>query len=370
MRQYSFNRDRAVKLLKEQGYNDPEHEIDWDSYSDDIPLNEWLLNEYGIVLKGLKEHIEEIKAIQEQQKQEENKRIKEEENKLLEELKKEKAKKIIDITSFNVWREYLKAMVQSEDIHFLVGLGGGGLGKSYTTINALKKMDVDYSYLNSKVTPLALYKFLYSNKDKVILFDDILGLMDNEIIISILLSALWSATNKRIIHYETTAKVFEDLALPSSFEFTGKIIVLTNQFNLKNKYLNALKDRGFFWEFVFSYAEKIKVMKEIIRLNHDGLSFEDRQKILTFLIDNSSPATKDFSFRVLVKAYSLFKYNNDKWQQLVKSLLKDDERFSFVWAAQKNNTANASCIFENSGYGSRRTYFNILKKVKQEAGET
>ena len=224
----------------------------------------------------------------------------------------------------------------------------------------MKQLDVDYAYLNSKTTPLALYEFLYKNKDKLILFDDVIGLLDSEISVSILLSALWSATSQRIIQYNTTAKVFEEKGLPAAFEFTGKIILLTNHMNFKNKFLRALQDRGYFFEFNFSYDEKIAIMREIIQVDHKLESIK-REEVLEFMISNSCPATKNFSFRTLLKAFNLRLYN-ENWQELVKSILVEDERILFVWKSM--GIKGAWKAFMEEGYGSRATYFNIKKSLK------
>lgn len=353
--------------LKDLKVADPEKEIDWASYSPDIPIKEWLYNEYGISLTDIREQVSYVQAQDEKIRLEEQKKVKEEEQKVIEAFKKEKAKKIT-IPAFEVFRSYLKTVLESKDIHFLIGIGDGGLGKSFCTINSLKEF-TDFNnvaYLNSKTTPLALYQFLYKHKDKVILFDDIIGLLDNDVSVGILMSALWSATKQRIIHYETTAKVFYKLNLPSSFEFMGKIIILTNHLNLKSKYISALQDRGFFWEFNFGYKDKIEIMREIVKVQHEELDKEQRQEVFAFVIAESNPTTKNFSFRALIKAYNLYRYNPNTWKELVKSILKQDDAIAFVWDLMSKKIENAWQVFVDEGYGSRATFFRIKRKLECE----
>ena len=358
----SFDKEKVIALLKEQGIESDK--IDFSSYAADQPIETFLYNNYGITIKGLREQVDDAKAALEKAKLEENKLLKAQSEKLIEEIKTEKAKEIASIKSFKVFRNYIETVIKSKDIHFLVGLGSGGLGKSYCTISTLKELNIDYSYLNAKCTPLSLFEFLYRNNGKILVFDDIIGILDNEISISILMSALWSATDKRIVNYQTTAKIFTDRALPDFFEFTGKIILLTNHLNVRNKYLAALQDRGYFWEFDFSYQDKIAIMKEIVKVDHPVLTLEQRKEVLSYLVKNSSPATKNFSFRTLLKAYNLFAYNKN-WRELVRSILIDDEATLFVWKAISEKIKEAWKEFVERGFGCKATYYNIAKKLSK-----
>jgi hypothetical protein len=77
---FQFNKDKIICLLKDQGVPDPLHEIDWASYPGDIPIQDWLKNEYSIVLKesikdnrqDIKEKTEAVKQVYKEEDQGEN----------------------------------------------------------------------------------------------------------------------------------------------------------------------------------------------------------------------------------------------------------------------------------------------------------
>ena len=70
-----LNMTNVVSRLKEIGIESDL--IDFESYPGDIPLKEWLLNEYGISLTNVREQADYWKAQQEKQNKEEKEKNKE-----------------------------------------------------------------------------------------------------------------------------------------------------------------------------------------------------------------------------------------------------------------------------------------------------
>ena len=107
-------------------------------------------------------------------------------------------------------------------------------------INTIKKEKRDFVYLNTYTTPLALYKYLYDNKDKLIVLDDVMGLFNNEKTLALLKSALWEVDGKRLITMNTTSRLLE--GYPLIFEFKGQVIFLSNRIK-ENEHITALLSR-------------------------------------------------------------------------------------------------------------------------------
>lgn len=362
MAKYNYDKKKIIKLLKA---NNIEHDtIDFASYSQDIPIEEWLFNEYGIIVKSLKEKIEDSKAALELQAIQEKEQLEKETEELKSRITAEEVKHVIRIEKLNIIRNLITSTIQSSDIHFCLVTGSGGLGKSYTALSTLQaaglKSEVDYFELKSKTTPLSLYAFLYQHKDKVILLDDVMGIFDNEISLSILLSALWSSTKIRTVQYRTTSKVFEELGLTESFEFSGKIILLTNNVNFTNQFMAALRDRSFFYNLEFTYEEKLQFMGKLIEIEHEKLNFGQRKEVLNAIISLSSPATESFSFRTLLKAYSLRQFC-EEWKEMLKVILPVDAAMLFVWQCIKDKISDGWKGFILEGFGSRATFFRMKK---------
>lgn len=196
--------------------------------------------------------------------------------------------------------------------------GEGGIGKSRLVTDIIKQRKIPYAYLNTFVTPLALYKFMYRNKDKLIILDDVDGLWENRVI-ALLKAALWEVGGKRVVNWESTSSKLDDI--PLSFEFTGQIIILANKLEIKDVNIRAVVTRINHYEFKFSYGDKIEVMKEIITKPYDGLSYSEREYVLNKLIECSNENTKNFNFRTLIKAFNLYIYDMDKFDVLVKEVL-------------------------------------------------
>ena len=118
----------------------------------------------------------------------------------------------IEIVEKGLMEDYLDMAVQGKAsvlIH-----SRAGLGKTYTTLKKLEGKD--YKYNSGFASPLALYKELYEHRNKVIVLDDIEGMLKNQVAISILKAALGNGT----VSYLTTSKKLGEA--PQEFEFNRK----------------------------------------------------------------------------------------------------------------------------------------------------
>ena len=65
-----MNLNQAKQILKEKGID--LKTIDFESFPDDIPIEEWLFNEYAIELNGFNSMVEQSKAEHEESEHENN----------------------------------------------------------------------------------------------------------------------------------------------------------------------------------------------------------------------------------------------------------------------------------------------------------
>src|SRR3990167_9633619 len=145
----------------------------------------------------------------------------------------QKLKQTIIDEKFHDVRQLVKALINSKEINGLIVIGSPGLGKTTNVINELDanklKENKDYVVFTGYMTPLTLYAQLYINQDKIIVFDDIMKLFDDDKNKGFLQAALWNPKGKRIVNYGSTSNKLE---VPSKIEFKGKIIWCTNKFPL------------------------------------------------------------------------------------------------------------------------------------------
>ena len=120
--------------------------------------------------------------------------------------------------------------------------GEGGLGKSFTVLKTLKAMglvDINditpgqvvspkkvFTQIKGFSTAKNMFRTLYENNGSTIIFDDCDSILKDAIAINILKAAL-DSYDKRVITWGAEMRGDDDL--PRSFEFTGKIVFISNR---------------------------------------------------------------------------------------------------------------------------------------------
>lgn len=105
--------------------------------------------------------------------------------------------------------------------------GPGGIGKTYSVVEALKSQhykDDEYKTVKGFTTPMGLYYTLFDNKNGIIVFDDCDSAFKDQTALNILKGALDSC-ERRIISWNSS-RLPPDL--PASFEFRGRILFVSN----------------------------------------------------------------------------------------------------------------------------------------------
>jgi len=251
-------------------------------------------------------------------------------------------------------------------------LGGGGLGKTHSAINVLKTNIKNgtfiyggYRYLNTHITPLALYSLLYKHCNDVIILDDITEVFLNDVSRNILMGATWEVDGKRIVTYESS-----DLKdLPNLFEFKGAVVVIANRLP-NSAVIEAFKSRGLYHELQFTYKEKLALMSSIVKEPYKDLSLKQREKALQLLIKSSGVETKNLNFRTLIKTYNYLKYDECKAEYLIRQELEADEEILKIkeWAEQGLSTAEQTRQYQDLFHKTRRSYFRKKGLLLREMG--
>jgi len=256
-------------------------------------------------------------------------------------------------------RNFTQIVARKDGIYGMIVIGENGIGKSYNVIRALKENKIPFVFFNNFLTPLELYNILYQNSNDLILFDDTCNLLSNPISISILKSAMFSNSETRILHYETTSP---KRTAPSSFIFKGAVIFLGNKpLDKGNEDLMALRDRVLFIELKMNYKEKIQIIFELAKQPYKELSEQERIMIANWIKDNCSIATKNLSLRLFHLFMEFYRYSKDKWQDYAKAILEEDERIAIIRKLEKQYSSVQEQIKEwiNETGLSKRTFFRL-----------
>ena len=225
----------------------------------------------------------------------------------------------------------------------------GGLGKSHTTIQTLTTLlnPDDFAILSGYKTPISLYTQLYHARNKkVVVLDDCPQIWKDEKIISILKNATWSAippqttttgqhqqnqnNSNRILEYHSTTQILEKHAIPSAFEFSPAIIIITNETTTNNSRhshsVQALINRCFYYEITLTHTDILNLLADFAKIPYPNTTETQRTEVLQFLTSHTTITTRNISFRTIIKIYALINSHpkKEEWQNLALLLLESD----------------------------------------------
>jgi hypothetical protein len=166
----------------------------------------------------------------------------------------------------------------------LIVSGPGGLGKTYSVINTLNKMgktemgigdvDGDYVVFRGYSTAKAMYRELYENNGKIIIFDDTDSVLKDVIATNILKAAL-DSYDKRVISWGAEFKGEDDL--PNKFEFVGRVIFISNL--SIDKLPQAVVSRSLKCDVSMTTAEKVERIEYVVMSDSFSGNFDDEVKV-------------------------------------------------------------------------------------------
>lgn len=241
---------------------------------------------------------------------------------------------------FQVLDEMSAACI-SGDIRAMIVAGPPGVGKSFGVEQQLEKASmfdklanrrIRYEIVKGAMTALGLYVQLYkfSDEKNVLVFDDCDSVFADDLSLNILKAALDSGKRRRI-SWNSDSSLLRREDVPSSFDFKGSAIFITNlKFeNVKSKklqdHLEALSSRCHFLDLTIdTERDKILRIKQVHRDANGGLfadyGFEDHvsENILNFMERNKTKL-RELSMRMALKLADLVKISPSNWQVLAES---------------------------------------------------
>jgi hypothetical protein len=212
--------------------------------------------------------------------------------------------------------------------------GEGGLGKTYTvtkTLNekgykdltSLAEFEVGtkirksktYSTVKGYSTAKGLYRTLFEGNGSVIIFDDCDAVLKDPVALNLLKGAL-DSYGKRIISWNADMK---DEDLPRSFEFTGRVIFISNM--NQDRIDQAIRSRSMMIDLSMTLDQKIERMEYIAKSaeflpEYDAAVKTDALKLIRRLKNDA----KEISLRTLI-AVSKVRASNKDWEELAEYML-------------------------------------------------
>ena len=149
----------------------------------------------------------------------------------------------------------------------LVVTGGAGMGKTHLVKQTLESLGLQESYdfvhFKGRCTAAGLYITLYENSDKIVVLDDCDSVFRDMDAVNILKGALDSYDSRKISYI--TSKTFKDefgMEVPRHFEFTGKIIFISNI--SQSRLDEAIRSRSFVADVDLTTDQMFARMEQLI----------------------------------------------------------------------------------------------------------
>ena len=226
-------------------------------------------------------------------------------------------------------------MIADGTMPSVVITGEGGLGKSYTVLKSLEtagltnitdlagfevgaKINIKKSYRIVKgfSTAKGLYRTLFEANGMTIVFDDCDSVLKDPVAVNLLKGAL-DSYSKRYISWNADMR---DEDLPRTFEFTGKVIFISNM--SMDKIDQAIRTRAMCVDLSMTEDQKVERMEVIATSNEflPEISDKAKKEALSFLKSNIGKIP-NMSLRSLIATSKIANTGAQDWKQLAKYVL-------------------------------------------------
>ena len=168
----------------------------------------------------------------------------------------------------------------------LVITGGAGMGKTHLVKSTLEGMGLQESYdfvhFKGRATAAGLFITLYENSDKIIVLDDCDSVFRDDDAVNILKGALDSYDTRKISYI--TSKALKDefgIEVPRHFEFTGRIIFISNI--SQSKLDEAIRSRSFVADVDLTTDQMFQRIEQLLPTMESRIPLAARQQALRLM---------------------------------------------------------------------------------------
>ena len=215
--------------------------------------------------------------------------------------------------------------------------GRAGTGKTFSVEKALKDegltADDDYIIVSGAVSTIMMFKKMFQYRNKVLVFDDCDAVFRDENGRNILKAALDTKKIRRISYLKKSGLVFdpkdfemdpegefnmiENGMVPAYFEFTGRVIFISNLAKDKADPDGAIQSRSILIDVNPDDATIMERIKTLLPyLEPKDMAMKDKLEIYEFM-----KSANDVSMRTFIKAAGFKDADLPNWQRMTKRYL-------------------------------------------------
>jgi len=204
-------------------------------------------------------------------------------------------------------------MVINGAMNSLLLTGQSGVGKSFIVMEQLEghglKRNEDFFRITGKTSAAGLYTSLYENNDKMLIYDDCDSVFKDENAENVLKGAL-DTSRTREISWNVAAqlKTASKVSIPKKFDFTGKIIFISNV--PRKKINSAIRSRAFMLEIALSKEDMLTRMWALLptielstKIKISGSTKDKSMFLLTQAAEESEEV--ELNLRTLLKSIAI-----------------------------------------------------------------
>lgn len=257
------------------------------------------------------------------------------------------------ITERFEFMESLIGMVIRGDAKSMVISGEGGVGKTFSVLAALRQqglIDVntvqptvdsimeikvpdsqpviedkiiaqmdsnrgDYIVVKGHSSAKSLYRLMFENRNRIIIFDDCDSVLRDGSAIDLLKAALDSYEDRWVSWKSDTM-----VDLPSCFKFNGSIIFISNR--RLSTIDEAIRTRCFKVDLSMTKLQRIERMRSVLHNVMESIALNIKEEVLNFMEANLH-LTDDINFRSLMNLILIRTSAGDKWEKLAAYALTE-----------------------------------------------
>jgi len=222
--------------------------------------------------------------------------------------------------------EALSTMVATGKAPSAIITGEGGIGKTFTVLKTLRDLGLVantdegadqlppskvFTIVKGYSTPMALYRTLYENSDRIIVFDDCDSIMKDPVAINLLKAAL-DSYSKRIVSWNSEQRGND---LPSSFQFHGGVVFISN--HTLGTLDQAIRTRALCVDLSMTADQKLERMEQIVATGDFLAEAPDEHKADALAaIKENLALVRNLSLRTLVQVTKVRSTDRRDWKRL------------------------------------------------------